>query len=182
LNITSLITDPTTSAQEVSGFVIAFHDPIGAVTFAPLTGQTVSGGLGHQLVNVNSDHSFTVVSGNPTHWQLGTVTSSSVQLQTRSNGPTNLIVGSAGSYPSTNNGFDNFNPYIQGTGTFLFSASTITATEIIDALSIEFGTQPELVQGATIVTPNNPVPEPRSVALLLTGLLGLAAVRRSHRV
>jgi hypothetical protein len=60
-------------------------------------------------------------------------------------------------------GFDNFNPYIIGTGTFSFSASGVTAATIVDSVVFSFGTGPDAVIA---------VPAP----LIGHGLLALLAI------
>ena len=88
------------------------------------------------LVNVNDDGTVTPVAGAPTRW--GSSLSGSLVHLTALTGtqPENLIVGLN---PNQNMGFDNFNPYINGTGTFSFTCTGCTTASTLSDVAISFG-------------------------------------------
>ena len=80
---------------------------------------------------------MTPVAGAPTRW--GSSLSGSLVHLTALTGtqPENLIVGLN---PNQNMGFDNFNPYINGTGTFSFTCTGCTTASTLSDVAISFGT------------------------------------------
>ena len=92
-----------------------------------------------------------------------------------------IIGGTAGSFTSYTNAVGSIaanpahNPFVQGTGEFVLSISGVTANTDVNSVVFSFGTS------AGNNVPGTPVPEPGSVMLFGTGLLGLAGViRRKH--
>ncbi|MGA7015652.1 MAG: PEPxxWA-CTERM sorting domain-containing protein, partial [Pseudolabrys sp.] len=79
--------------------------------------------------------------------------------------PENLIVGAN---PNPNNGFDNFNPYINGTGTFSFTCTGCTTASTLSDVAISFGTN-----GFSVPATVSAVPEPSTWAMMILGFFGI---------
>src|SRR5215470_15769585 len=123
------------------------------------------------LINVTPGAaSGTPVAGSPTHWGVGVSSSnctggaSCIALETagpfaQPMAPINMIIGPA-PYTNSNASIGNFNPYINGTGTFVINDSAVTAATTIAGVTFDFGTTPDTFQPGTLV------PEPNSLVLL----------------
>jgi hypothetical protein len=133
---------------------------------------------------------FTTSDGTPDHWGVGlsgtTITLETVGPDAVGGQPADLIVD-APSSPVTENGqLDNFNPYIQGTGTFdlVLSSAYISAlsagTATITGADLQFSTTPGF---SADVTPNVPagVPEPATWAMFLLGFGAIGWTLRARR-
>ena len=90
--------------------------------------------------------------------------------------PENLIVGLN---PNQNHGFDNFNPYINGTGTFTLACLGCTSSSTLSDVSISFGTNGFSVPADPVVA----VPEPSTWAMMILGFFGVGfmAYRRKRQ-
>jgi PEP-CTERM motif len=129
----------------------------------------------------------TSVAGSPTHWGAGS-TGSTLFLQTAgtfSQGaqPEDLIVG-PGPYTNANNGFKNFNPYINQVGTFVINF-TGAGTPIVLGGNLAFNTSGTgFVESSCTVGCGGPppgVPEPATWAMMLVGFGGMGALLRRRR-
>jgi hypothetical protein len=90
--------------------------------------------------------------------------------------PEEMIVGPS---PAGNNGFKNFNPYVDQTATFIISDPAFTANTTVSGVSFLFGTSGgEATLTGNLHTPT-PVPEPSTLfaGVLLLLPLGVGAIR-----
>jgi hypothetical protein len=124
------------------------------------------------LINVNDNGTETPVAGVPTHW-VANASGDSVHLTTLSGGkPFDLIVGLN---TNQNNGFDNFNSYINHTGTFTLACSGCSTTDTISGVSISFGTN------GFVVNTTPAVPEASTWAMMILGFAGVGFLAYRRR-
>jgi len=161
--ITVLLSDTNTgehsSGQAVSG--ILFN--VSGVT--SISSFTQAG----PLVNVVGS-TVTSIAGNPTHW-ADSLSGTQIFIDTvpgTGSMPKNLIVGSS---PNGNNGFDNFDPYINGTGTFTLHAAGITDNSVISNVLFQFSTEKDPFR--RVVGVMSPVPEASTWAMMILGFFGV---------
>jgi hypothetical protein len=147
--------------------------------------------------NVTSTGSIDVKQGNKTiTYQLGSqtysgstlsgsnwdVTSNPSGLTALSGGqPNHMILGPAsgsGTYPGVTGGFDNFNPFFQGSATFVLNTPEVTDKTTISNVVFNFGTgsNEHPVTGTQVSPFIVGAPAPPSVFLLGLGSIGFAGL------
>ena len=143
-----------------------------------------------QQGNVNSGATVTYTTGSPGRF-IGvgggsyTVSGDTVSLEAIGGSqPTELILPAmtnGGTYASGNPGLVSHNPYTIGPATFTLALSGVTSSTTITGVTFSFGTGPDTFL-QTGSNPPPPIPEPTSIALLGTGMAGLAAMIRRRMV
>ena len=165
--VTNLQANPTDVAQLISD--IAF-----TTTGAPTGTLTTSSG---QEITVNGNGTATLGATVSTGWQLDSNTGGNFHLSVLGTptGPSHLIIGPSGPggvYTNANGsiaGNGPHNPFLNQTATFTFSIPALNSVSQINSFTFSFGTTP----GVNV--PGTPgVPEPTSMLLLGTGLVGIA--------
>ncbi len=179
------------AGQEVSQLLFSVGGGLPTPTgFTQLQGNTISFAKNGSVSGTGFDSASGPGSGPLLHWGFAT-SSGNVTLETVGNvaaggQPNHMIVGPN---PNPNASLHNFNPHFADSATFTLtepgvtSSTVLTASEIFN-VQIGFGTGPEAVLEAVLVSQNTPVPEPRTIAMLLSGgvcTAGVLACRRWKR-
>jgi len=164
LTLTNTVLNERSIGQAISQITFQVSPPMAS---SPTLGPNVIG----NLININSDGTFSQVQTNPptTSWVLNTNTINPTTLDVFSGGsPIDMIAGYP-NYDSKTAGFGNHNPVFEGSATFtIYDNALTTSTQISDVVFV-FGTAPNEhpLNGVQVV------PEPSSVALAVIGLVGL---------
>jgi hypothetical protein len=122
------------------------------------------------------------------HWGFGGLGGNALELATvQRNGNDNVAPGGSPMYmimsqnATPRGNVSNFDPYFNGSATYIISDSHVTSATTLNISSVKFGfgTGPELTLPGVPGVPS-PVPEPSTMALALTGLAALCfgSVRR----
>jgi hypothetical protein len=168
--LNNLIVNPTADSQNIS-------DLLFTVSTGQTTGSINQGASSGTSRTVNSNGSFTdngTVS--PSHWALQTSGSQLYLNDLTGGSPTQTIIGSpgpGGTYSNANGSIAGsvHNPFLFGPVTFTLSVTGVTSSSTITAATFSFGTSAgQNVQAV-------PEPAPFSLALCLTALGGVYALR-----
>jgi hypothetical protein len=163
-----------------------------------MSGVTGSSGFTQagSLVDVATGGAETSTSGSPDHW-VGGNTGTNILIDTVPGGGPNgsgsqqkdMIIPTA--LGNANNGFNNFNPYIAGDGTFTLLLTGATNASVISNVEFQFGTcQPgcDIPATGTGTGPfpvGGSVPEPSTWAMMILGFcgcVGFMAYRRKSQM
>jgi hypothetical protein len=172
--VTVVLTDTQANPRSAGDLLSNFHI---ALPGSP-TGLTQNN---QPLITVNSNTGPYTTSTGTTQWEVST-SGGVITLDVFSHAvPINMIIGppdSSGNYSNGNASVvdGHFSPYINGTGTFVFSDTSITAaTALPTSVTFSFGT---MLNESTLT---GFVPLPPAALLFGTALVGMGILGRRRR-
>ncbi len=169
--LSSLLSNPTPGGWRVSDIEIALGDGLGS---EPLISSA------SVVVTEHADGTFDVLVGPITQWS-GSLDMS--QVMSNASGPgaplgqsldlTISPVRRGGGFDTANSAIGAANPFVQSGGTFNLVANGLGPTTLANQVTFGLGGVSALSRAVAVQA----VPEPMSIALLGSGLIGLALMR-----
>jgi hypothetical protein len=193
----NLISLTLTNLLQIAPIVMADPQLISGISFN-ITGAAGSGNLTTTnlgMISTISGSSYTAGVSNPLTGWTATETGNAINLNIFSGGkPNSQIIGpdsnglfdpSLGGIYYVNSSITQHLPVVLGSATFNMIIPGVTASSQISNVTFLYGTNPSdtsnMVPGNLSIPPNPSVPEPSTILLLGTGLIGSGLVVRRQK-